>query len=45
MDCEESGEEVEVEIHDEEGLLQLWWKAEETDEALVDAEGPSGQDG
>ena len=35
VDCEESGEEVEVEIHDEEGLLQLWWKAEETDEAWL----------
>ena len=43
VDCEESGEEVEVEIHDEEGLLQLWWNGD--GRGLVDAEGPSGQDG
>ena len=33
--CEDSGEEVEVEVHDEGGLLQLWWESGDKDETWL----------
>ena len=35
VDCEDSGDEVEVEVHDEGGFMQLWWESEETDETWL----------